>query len=101
MCGLSRLSAVPAGSLANAALVGAKTVKGPGPCSVSTRFSDFTAAPSVVWSFEFIAFWMMFFEAYIGETKTVQVCSFMCARLGRPAPAERHHITQIHYVAWH
>src|SRR5262245_3124794 len=30
----------------NAALVGAKTVKGPDPCSVSTRAAAFTAAPT-------------------------------------------------------
>src|SRR5207247_4907934 len=64
-----------AGSLANAALVGAKTVKGPGPCSVSTRFAAFTAATSVVWSFEFIAFWMMFFEGYIGDRKSTRLNS--------------------------
>src|SRR5262249_48587128 len=82
ICGLSRLSTAPAGSFANASLVGAKTVKGPGPCSVSTRSAAFTAATSVVWSFEFIAFWMMFFEGYIGAPPTVTVCSFICARVG-------------------
>ena len=48
MSGLSRLSTVPVGSLANAALVGANTVNGPGPCSVSTSPAAFTAATSVV-----------------------------------------------------
>ena len=56
ICVLSRLSTVPVGSFANGALVGANTVKGPGPCSVSTRPAAFTAATSVVWSFEFTAF---------------------------------------------
>jgi len=70
-------------------LVGAKTVKGPGPCSVSTRFAAFTAATSVVWSFEFIAFWMMFLEGYIGAPPTVTVCSFICARVGVAATAAR------------
>ena len=35
--GFKRLSTVPAGSLANAASVGANTVKGPVPFSVSTN----------------------------------------------------------------
>ena len=47
---------LPAGSLANAALVGAKTVNGPGPCSVSTSPAALTAATSVVWSAELTAF---------------------------------------------
>ena len=39
---------LPAGSLAKASLVGAKTVKGPGPDSVSTSPAAFTAATNVV-----------------------------------------------------
>ena len=66
---------MPAGSLANAALVGANTVNGPGPESVSTRPAAFTAATSVVWSFEFTAFWTMFFDGYIGAPPTVTVFS--------------------------
>src|SRR5262245_11654217 len=73
----------------NAALVGANTVKGPGPCSVSTRPAAFTAATSVVWSFEFIAFWMMFFEGYIGAPPTVTVCSPICALVGVAATAAK------------
>src|SRR5688572_13195993 len=46
--GLSKDSTVPAGSLANASSVGAKTVNGPAPCSVSTSPAAFTAATSVV-----------------------------------------------------
>src|SRR5512139_3636427 len=46
--GLSRLSTVPAGSLANAASVGAKTVNGPLPWRVSTRPAAFTAATRVL-----------------------------------------------------
>ncbi len=47
--GLHQMSrTVPAGSLANAALVGANTVNGPAPDSVSTRPAAFTAATSVV-----------------------------------------------------
>src|SRR4029450_2256725 len=75
MSGLSRLSTVPAGSLPNAALVGANTVNGPGPCSVSTRPAALTAATSVVWSFEFTAFWTMFFDGYIGAPPTITVFS--------------------------
>ena len=81
------MSTVPAGSFANAALVGANTVKGPGPCSVSTRPAAFTAATSVVWSLELTAFSMMFFEGYIGAPPTVTVCSFICASVGVAATA--------------
>ena len=38
---------MPAGSLLNASLVGAKMVKGPGPESVSTRSAALTALTSV------------------------------------------------------
>ena len=41
-------STVPAGSLANAASVGANTVNGPLPESVSTRPAAFTAATRVL-----------------------------------------------------
>ena len=53
--GLTSVSTVPAGRRANAALVGAKTVNGPLPDSVSTRPAALTAATSVVWSFELTA----------------------------------------------
>src|SRR5829696_3160523 len=46
--GLSRLSTVPAGSFANAASVGANTVNGPVPFSVSTRSAALSAAASVL-----------------------------------------------------
>src|SRR5262249_11364403 len=81
--GFSRVSTVPAGSLLNAALVGANTVKGPSPDNVSTRPAAFTAATSVVWSFELTAFWMMFFDGYIGAPPTVTV--FSAAKLGTTA----------------
>ncbi len=42
--GLKSVSTVPAGSFAKASLVGAKTVKGPGPCRVSTRSAALTAS---------------------------------------------------------
>ena len=45
---------MPSGSAAKAALVGANTVKGPSPFSVSTSPAAFTAATSVVWSAELI-----------------------------------------------
>ena len=66
---------MPAGSLAKASLVGANTVNGPLPDSVSTRPAAFTAATSVVWSFELTAFWMMFLEGYIGAPPTSTVIS--------------------------
>src|SRR5271165_3753355 len=46
--GLSRFSTVPAGSLAKASSVGAKTVKGPLPFKVSTSPAAFTAATRVL-----------------------------------------------------
>jgi hypothetical protein len=49
----------------------------------------FTAATSVVWSFEFTAFWMMFFEGYMGAPPTVTVCSFICASVGVAATAAK------------
>ena len=57
--GLSKVATVPAGSASNAALVGAKTVKGPGVFKVSTRPAALTAATNVVWSFELTALSMM------------------------------------------
>src|SRR6478609_2746783 len=61
----SSASIVPAGSFANAASVGAKTVNGPGPDRVSTRPAAFTAATSVLWSRELTAFWTMFRLGYM------------------------------------
>ncbi len=46
--GLSRVSTVPAGSLANAASVGANTVNGPSPFKASTRSAALSAAASVL-----------------------------------------------------
>ena len=73
--GFTRVSTVPAGSLPNAALVGANTVNGPLLCSVSTRPAAFTAATSVVWSFELTAFSTMFFEGNIAAPPTITVFS--------------------------
>jgi len=50
--GLSSVATVPAGSAANASSVGAKTVNGPLPFSVSTSPAASIAATSVVWSEE-------------------------------------------------
>ena len=46
--GLSRSAKVAAGILANASSVGAKTVNGPGPLSVSTKPAALTAASRVL-----------------------------------------------------
>ena len=73
--GFTSVSTVPAGSLPKAALVGANTVNGPLPSRVSTRPAAFTAATSVVWSFELTAFWMMFFEGNIAAPPTITVFS--------------------------
>ena len=64
-------------------------MNGPGPDSVSTSPAAFTAATSVVWSFEFIAFSTMFFEGYMGAPPTVTVCSFISARDGVAATAAK------------
>ena len=71
--GLSSVSTVPLGSAAKASLVGAKTVNGPGPSSVSTRPAALTAATSVVWSFELTAFSTMFLVGNIGAPPTITV----------------------------
>merc|ERR1712032_1448832 len=47
LSGSNKLSSVALGSLANAALDGAKTVKGPLPCSAATRSPAFSAVTSV------------------------------------------------------
>ena len=73
--GFTSVSTVPAGSLPKAVLVGANTVNGPLPSSVSTRPAAFTAATSVVWSFELTAFWTMFLEGNIAAPPTITVFS--------------------------
>ena len=73
--GLSSVSTVPAGSLAKASLVGANTVNGPFDSSVGTRPAAFTAATSVVWSFELTAFCTMFLDGYIAAPPTILVIS--------------------------
>ncbi len=75
---------MPAGSLAKAALVGANTVNGPGPLSVSTRPAAFTAATSVVWSLELTAFSTIVLLAYIGAPPTIGFLA--CAA---PAPQSK------------
>jgi hypothetical protein len=86
--GLSRLSTVPAGSAANAALVGANTVNGPGPFSVATRSAALTAATSVVWSFELTALSTMSLFAYIGAPPTM-TCASAESRRPRRLPRGR------------
>ncbi len=46
-----------------------------------------TAATSVVWSFDFTAFWTMFFDGYIGAPPTVTVFSDISAATGTAAVA--------------
>ncbi|MGY4432007.1 hypothetical protein ACVWWO_004484 [Bradyrhizobium sp. F1.13.1] len=50
------------------------------PSSVGTRPAAFTAATSVVWSFELTAFWTMFFDGNIAAPPTMTV--FSSARAG-------------------
>jgi hypothetical protein len=63
--GRRSVSTVPAGSAAKASLTGAKSVKEPGLERGSVRPAATTAATSVVWSAEFIAFSTMFLPGYI------------------------------------
>src|ERR1700749_4166363 len=85
--GLSSVSTVPAGSLLNASFVGANTVKGPGDSSVGTSPAAFTAATSVVWSFELTAFCTMVFDGYIAAPPTILVIS--SAKVGMAASEPR------------
>ena len=66
---------MPAGNLAKASLVGAKTVNGPAPFRVSTKPAAFTAATSVVWSAELTALSMMSLVGYMGCPPTTGVLS--------------------------
>src|SRR5205085_8552853 len=56
---------------------GANTVNGPGLFNVSTRPAAFTAATSVVWSFDFTALSTMSLDGYIGAPPTITVFSFI------------------------
>ncbi len=62
---------MPAGSAANASLVGANTVNGPALLSVSTRPAALTAATSVVWSLELTALSTMSLLANIAAPPTM------------------------------
>src|SRR3712207_1890065 len=64
-------SAVPAGSLAKAALVGANTVYGPAPERVLSRPAALTALTRMVWSAEVDAFSTIVLLGYIGAPPTV------------------------------
>ncbi len=77
--GLSSPSTVPLGSAENAALVGANTVNGPAPFSVSTSPAALTAATRVVWSLELTALSMMSLLAYIAAPPTI---GLLCAAMG-------------------
>src|ERR1700729_766562 len=70
-CGMTRVSTVPAGSFAKASSVGAKTVKGPGLLSVSTRPPALTAATRVLWIGELTAFSTMVLVGYMSAPPTV------------------------------
>src|SRR5262245_36302823 len=87
------MSTVPDGSLSNAALVGAKTVNGPLPCSVSIRPAAFTAATSVVWSFELTAFSMMFFVGNMAAPPTITDFSLAASPALKPAAMAMAQIT--------
>src|SRR6202035_3623953 len=69
-------STVPAGSLAKASSVGAKTVNGPGLLRVSTRPPALTAATRVLLIGELTAFSTMVLLGYISAPPTV---GFFCA----------------------
>src|SRR5277367_1330449 len=62
------------GSFANASFVGANTVNGPGPFSVSTSPAAFTAATRVVWSAELIALSTMSLVGYMAAPPTIGSC---------------------------
>ena len=85
--GFTRVSTVPAGSLAKASSVGAKTVKGPGPSRVSTRPAALTAATRVLWMGELTAFATMVLLGYMGAPPTVG--SFIWAEAAMERDGER------------
>ena len=82
--GLTSVSTVPGGSLAKASSVGAKTVKGPGLLSVSTRPPALTAATRVLLIGELTAFSTMVLLGYMAAPPTVGSC---CARALREVMA--------------
>ena len=86
--GISSESTAPAGSSAKAALVGANTVKGPAPFSVSTRPAALTAATRVVWSFELTALATIVLLGYMAAPPTIGLDMDMAKAAGeavRPA----------------
>src|SRR6267154_3868327 len=82
--GLSNISTVPAGKCANASLVGAKTVNGPLPLSVSTSPAALTAATRVVWSAEFTALATIVLLAYIAAPPTIGLSFIIWANAAEP-----------------
>jgi hypothetical protein len=69
--GFSSVGTVPGGRAANASLVGANTVNGPGLFSVATSPAALTAATSVVWSAELTALSMMSLVGYMAAPPTI------------------------------
>ena len=65
--------------------MGAKTVNGPSPCSVSTRPAACTAATSVVWMGELLAFSIMFMSAIISAPPTIGLSGEWAAAKAEPA----------------
>src|SRR3989344_3942674 len=85
--GFTSVSTVPAGSLANAASVGAKTVNGPGDASVSTRPAALTAATSVLRFGAALASSTMFLAGYIAAPPTIEWPSPLLWWLAMAGPA--------------
>ena len=81
--GFSSISTVPSGSSSKAALVGANTVNGPSPLSVSTSPAAFTAATSVVRLSALEAFSTMVIFGDIGAPPTM---GMSCAIAGAAKP---------------
>ncbi|MDQ0022813.1 hypothetical protein J2X90_000591 [Variovorax paradoxus] len=71
-----------------AAFVGANTVNGPGLLSVPTRPAAFTAATSVVWSFEFTALSTMSFVGSIAAPPTMGLAAVALLPLMPMPPAQ-------------
>src|SRR5215468_9630776 len=89
MSGATSFSTVPLGSLANAALVGAKTVNGPGPARVSTRPAALTAVTSVVKFLALDAFSGMTFDDSMGAPPTITEVAAIAAGAIRPSEITR------------
>jgi len=71
-------STVPAGNLANASSVGAKTVNGPGPLRVFTRSAALTAATSVLNEPAAIAVSTIFYKLIISSLMFLTILMVTC-----------------------